>query len=103
MRSSVKLIAQLAFVALIAASAFAINASKTNTIFEQNTSLAGDVGIWKVETGRLWLTRRETLIGYFGGGQARFVGFGCSGHANPVIATGKELLVHCRQIAPIKA
>lgn len=103
MRSSVKLIGQVALVALIAASAFVIDGSKTSTVYEQNTNLAGDAGIWKVETGRFGLTRRESLIGYFGGGQARFVGFGCSGHANPLIAIGKELLVHCKLIAPIEA
>lgn len=79
-------------------SAFAYDASATSVSYEQGATFSGAVGVWEITHGRIGLTRRPKLLGYFGGGHARYLGLGCEGHDNPLVGIFKDNMKNCRQV-----
>lgn len=101
MTSTAKFIAHILLAMAIFSGIYAFDASATTTTYEQGTTFSGVVGVWEVEHGRIGLTRKPKLLGYFGGGQARFVGFDCKGYDNPLIGVAAEPLAICKRVVAL--
>lgn len=71
---------------------------RTGTVF-----MTGESAVWAYEHGRVMRDTSGELIGYYGGGYPRFIGFGCDDATGPVIAIEQDALNNCQRVAPVDA
>lgn len=95
-------IATLLSIAALAGAA-GYNASQTHHEYRVELTLSGYPAVVDVTTGALGLSLFEPkVVGYFGGGKPRVVGFDCAGHDEPMIAMEEDLLPECTVVEPIR-
>jgi hypothetical protein len=94
--------AALASVIGMGAQAIAYDGSEVTRTYHADVSfLTGQPGVWEHSTGKLHLQQKSELVGYYGGGHPRAIGFGCEGAKMPVIAMEESDLPICKRVEPI--
>jgi hypothetical protein len=67
--------------------------------YQTDVTLGGDPVVVRVSFGGLTGMRGNSeTVGYFGGGNPRFIGFGCDDANAPVIAMSEDSLNNCQQV-----
>ena len=79
----------------------AFDASASRVEYRTDITFAGDPVVTATTFGRLGTAGASKIVGYYGGGSPRFIGFGCDDAQAPVIAMTEDELNHCERVAPV--
>lgn len=91
----------LPIAALLGAAGY--NATETHRYYTVELTFSGYPAVVEHSTGALGLeTFEPKIIGYFGGGKPRAVGFDCKGSDLPMIAMEEDLLPECSAVEGIR-
>lgn len=81
---------------------YAYDSTETHHTYHADIEfLSGQPGIWEHTSGALGLRQGSKLVGYYGGGKPRVIGFGCEGADMPIIAMEEDYLPRCKRVEGI--